>query len=168
VLAEIGAGVTTTQLDDIAAALGLDPRALRRGEERRRPAPSVFLRHGGMQDFRDRDLDILDEAIEHARTLNALGRMLQETSEEWPVAGFRRSEAPHDTSDAAARHGYQLAGELRRALGILIEPLEDLRGLIEERLGIAIVLREPPASTAQPAGRRARPARVREGAHHRW
>lgn len=135
-------GVTTTQLDDIAEALGLDPRALRRGAERLRPAPSVFLRHGGMQDFRDSDLDILDEAIAHARTLNALGRLLQESPEEWPVAGFRRSEAPHDTSDAAARHGYQLAGELRRALGVVTEPLDDLRGLVEERLGIAIVLRE--------------------------
>jgi transcriptional regulator with XRE-family HTH domain len=67
-------GVTTTQLDDLAEALSLDPRALRRGEERLRPAPTVFLRHERMQDFRDEDLDALDGAIAHARTLNALGQ----------------------------------------------------------------------------------------------
>jgi Zn-dependent peptidase ImmA (M78 family) len=135
-------GVTTTQLDDVAEALGLDPRALRRGEEHSRPVPTVFLRHEGMQDFRDVDLDLLDDAIEQARTLTALGRLLQEAPEGWPGGGFRRSEAPHDTSDAAARHGYQLAGELRRFLGLATEPLDDVRGLVEERLGIAIVRRE--------------------------
>ena len=135
-------GITTTQLDDVAEALALDPRALRRGEERLRPVPTVFLRHEGMQDFRDADLDLLDDTIEQARTLNELGRLLQESPAGWPGAGFERSEAPHDTSDAAARHGYQLAAELRRSLGFVTEPLDDVRGLVEERLGIAIVLRE--------------------------
>ena len=134
-------GVTTTQLDDVAEVLGLDPRALRRGEERLRPAPTVFLRHERMQDFRDDDLDLLDDAIEQARLLNDLGRLLQESPEDWPGAAFKRSEAPHDTPDAAARYGYQLAGELRKVLGRTIEPLDDLRGMVEERLGIAIVLR---------------------------
>jgi Zn-dependent peptidase ImmA (M78 family) len=95
-----------------------------------------------MQDFRNDDLDLLDNAIAHARTLNALGQLLQESPAEWPGAGFRRSEAPHDTPEAAARHGYQLAGELRRSLELVTEPLDDIRALVEERLGIAIVLRE--------------------------
>jgi len=135
-------GVSTTQLDDLAEALGLDPRALRRGEERLRPAPTVFLRHERMQDFRNDDLNLLDDAIAQARTLTALGQLLQEAPAEWPGAGFRRSESPHDTPEAAARHGYQLAGDLRRALERITEPLDDIRALVEERLGIAIVLRE--------------------------
>jgi transcriptional regulator with XRE-family HTH domain len=134
-------GVTTTQLDAIARVLGLDPGALRRGEELGRPAPSVFLHHHGMQDFRDEDLAILDEAIEHARDLNALGRTLHELDATWPGATFRRAAAPHDSSDAAARHGYQLADELRRRLQRATEPLPDLRALAEEELSIVVLRR---------------------------
>lgn len=134
-------GVTTTQLDAIARVLGIDPGALRRGEELGRPVPSVFLHHHGMQDFRDEDLAVLDEAIEHARDLNALGRTLHEQDATWPGATFRRSAAPHDSSDAAARHGYQLADELRRRLQRVSEPLVDLRALAEEELSIVVVRR---------------------------
>lgn len=134
-------GVTTTQLDAIAETLGLDPRALRRAEEIARPAPSVFLRHQGMQDFRDADLDVLDRAIEHARTMNALGKLLGEPESPWTNAGFAKSAAPHDTSDAPAKHGYRLATELRRTLQLPFQPLHDLRLLAEESLGIAVVVR---------------------------
>jgi Zn-dependent peptidase ImmA (M78 family) len=135
-------GITTTQLDGIADVLALDPQVLRAGKERARPAPSVFLRHQGMQDFRDADLEVLDEAIAQARILVALGRLLQGTEPGWQVAAFRRSEAPHDTADAPARHGYQLATELRRHWGLISERLEDVTALVEERLGIAVLLRQ--------------------------
>lgn len=133
-------GVTTSQLDAIAAVLGLDSQALRRGEEVARPAPSVFLRHNGMQDFRDEDLGLLDRAIEQARDLKSLGVTLGEIDAQWIGTSFKRSTAPHDTSDAAAKHGYQLANELRKRLNLATEPLQDLRALTEERLSIAVVL----------------------------
>jgi Zn-dependent peptidase ImmA (M78 family) len=135
-------GVTTTQLDAIAAALGIDSGALRRGEEIERPVPSVFLlHHQEMQDFRDEDLAILDDAIEQARDLCALGRVLRELDATWPGATFKRSAAPHDASDAAARHGYQLATELRRRLQRATEPLRDLRAVAEEELAVVVLRR---------------------------
>jgi transcriptional regulator with XRE-family HTH domain len=134
-------GVTTTQLDAIARALDLDPQALRRAEEVLRPAPSVFLRHQGMQDFHDTDLAVLDNAIEHARTLSALGKALGEIESSWSGPTFRRSAAPHDTPDAAAKHGYHLAGELRKYLNLGAEPVGDLRAVAEDKLCIAVVLR---------------------------
>ncbi|MCX5743170.1 MAG: helix-turn-helix domain-containing protein [Proteobacteria bacterium] len=135
-------GVTTTQLDDLAQALDLDPQCLRRGEERVRPSLTVFLRHEGMQDFQDVDRAVLDGAIEQARILHELGVMLHESNDVWPGASFKRAEAPHDSFDAAAKHGYQLAIELRKFWGLPIEPLEDLRAIVEERLGIAILVRQ--------------------------
>ena len=94
-----------------------------------------------MQDFHGADLNILDEAIEHARVLNVLGTLLGEVESPWPGATFKRSAAPHGKSDAAAKHGYQLAGELRKRLKIEVEPLSDVRVVAEEHLCIAVVLR---------------------------
>jgi hypothetical protein len=60
-------GITTTQLETIAAALQLDPTALRDGKIAARPRPSVFLLHRGAQDFADTDTQMLDAALDHAR-----------------------------------------------------------------------------------------------------
>lgn len=134
-------GITTAQLDDLAEVLGLDARALRRGQEVGRPSPSVFLRHHGLQDFRDDDLPVLDTAVDQARSMGALGRMLNEAPEVWPGARFMRVDAPHDAPDAPARDGYRLANALRRFLARPTEALNDVVALAERELGIAVVVR---------------------------
>jgi hypothetical protein len=107
-------GLTTTQLDALATALTIDVQALRQGQVVPRPSPSVYLRHRGLQDFHDADMAILDGAIAEARALAQLSTLLREPPTTWTG---RTSLAPHDRSDAAARDGYRLAGEVRKHLG---------------------------------------------------
>ena len=131
-------GVTTVQLAAIARALAIDVRALRKGLQVARAAPSVYLRHRNLQDFHDSDCAILDEAVEHAHRLKELSALVATPSNPWtgrPVA------APHDRSDAAARHGYQLATEVRKHLNEPARPFEDLRHVVEARLGVVVLIR---------------------------
>ncbi|HEY4239794.1 MAG TPA: ImmA/IrrE family metallo-endopeptidase [Kofleriaceae bacterium] len=132
-------GLTSIQLDDVARELSLDPDALRRGNEVTVKVPSVYLRHIGAQDFFDSDLAILDDALEQGAILRDLGRVLDEPAPAWST--FDRMDARHDTASAAAHHGYQLAGALRQSLKLPLAPLEDLRRIAEQSLGIAVLVR---------------------------
>lgn len=134
-------GITTTQLSDVARVLSLDPIALLDGREVSRPVPSVFLRHKPLQDFDDRDGAILDEALEQGRSLVNLRALLGEPVLENHLGTFERREAPADRAEAPAQDGYRLARELRRRLGDPAAPLGDMRALLEERLGVAVLVR---------------------------
>lgn len=131
-------GITRTQLEAVAHALTLESRALAQGREVLRQQPSVFLRHRGMQDFRDDDLPVLDEALEQGRILHELGQLLGEPYAPWSE---QRSNAPHDKSETAAHDGYRLATDLRRHLGKPTQPFEDLRATVEGTLGVAVLVR---------------------------
>jgi Zn-dependent peptidase ImmA (M78 family) len=132
-------GISTVQLAAVASALDLDPDALRRGESLPLQAPSVFLRHHGMQDFHDADLVVLDKAIEQGRALVALARLLGEDTGLWPSGAFQTCDAP---GEGTAQHAYALADDLRRQIGLPTQPLGDVRKLAEEQLGIAVLVRQ--------------------------
>ncbi len=135
-------GISTTQLGDLASALSVDPLALLHGHELPRPTPSVFLRHHPVQDFDNRDALILDDALEQGRLLASLRSMLGE-----PILGlqtpqlFVQREASSDRPDAPAQDGYQLAREVRRWLNNTADRHMDLRAMLEECFGVAVVIR---------------------------
>jgi Zn-dependent peptidase ImmA (M78 family) len=129
------------QLDDIAEVLALDPVALLRGEAVLRSMPSVFLRHSPAQDFRERDGEVLDEALEQGRSVVSLRATLGEAPLGLQAEVFRQREASADSTEAPAQDGYRLAREVRRWLGDVSGPLGDMRALLEEKFGIAVVVR---------------------------
>ncbi len=130
-------GATTLQLTDIASVLSLDPVALLRGVEAPRSIPSVFLRHSGVQDFDDRDMPVLDEALEQGRALTRLQALLGESRH----GTFANRETAAHRGEAPAQDGYRLAREVRLWLGVPTEPLGDLARLLEERFSIAVLSR---------------------------
>ena len=140
-------GITTTQLEDVALALSLDPVALLSGREIPRCVPSVFLRHTPMQDYDYGDDDTLDEALEQGRSLAALRSQLGEPALALQAQIFPVREPATDRSDAPAQDGYQLAREVRRRLGNPTEPIDDIRALAEEQLGIAVLVRRLSSSS---------------------
>ena len=148
-------GVTTTQLDDVAGALSLDPAALLNGREIPRPVPSVFLRHAPMQDFDDRDAAVLDEALEQGHSLARLRSLLDEPVSALQAGTFTQREAAADRPKAPAQDGHRLAQEVRRWLGNAAEPLGDARALIEARFGVAVLVRTLASSRVTAAGVRA-------------
>lgn len=134
-------GITTVELDDVARALSLDPVALMRGAEVPRCMPSVFLRHNPVQDFDHRDGGAFDDALEQGRSLASLRATLGEHPLALQAEVFRQREAAADSQDAPAQDGYRLAQEVRQWLGEPAEPLGDLRALLEQKFGIAVVVR---------------------------
>lgn len=151
-------GITTTQLDDVAGALSLDPTALLNGREVARRAPSVFLRHTPMQDFDDRDGAVLDDALEQGRSLANLRSLLGEPPLALQAGTFAQREAAADRPEAPAQDGYRLAREVRRWLDNTAEPLGDVGTLVEERFGVAVVVRILESSRVTAAGVRAETA----------
>jgi transcriptional regulator with XRE-family HTH domain/Zn-dependent peptidase ImmA (M78 family) len=133
-------GISTTQLDDVARELSLDPTELLNAREVQRPVPSVFLKHNPMQDFDDRDSAELDDALEQGRTLASLCALLGEPALALRAGTFTQREAAADGPGAPAQDGYRLARDVRRWLGNSDAPLGDVRALIEERFGVAVVV----------------------------
>jgi transcriptional regulator with XRE-family HTH domain len=148
-------GITTTQLDEVAQALSLDFTALLNGREVHRRLPSVFLKHEPIQDFDDRDGAILDEAHEQGRSLRSLRSLLGDPPLALQAGTFPQREAPADRPEAPAQDGYRLARVVRQWLGNTAEPLGDLRALLEERFGVAVVVRPLGSSRVTAAGIRA-------------
>jgi len=134
-------GITTTQLDDVAAVLALEPVALLNGREVPSESVSVFLRHAPMQDFDGRDEAVLDEALEQGRSLVGLRRLLGDPPLGLQAGTFLQRAAAADRQDAPAQDGYRLAREVRQWLGNTAAPLGDMRVLFEERFGVAVVVR---------------------------
>jgi hypothetical protein len=133
----------------------LDPAALLNGLEVSRPVPSVFLRHTLMQDFNERDGTALDDALEQGRSLASLRSILGEPALALQASTFAQCETPTDHADAPAQDGYRLAREVRRWIGNTAEPLDDMRALLEERFGIAILVRTLGSSRTTAAATRA-------------
>ncbi len=135
-------GISTTELGDVALALELDPAALLSGREVARPVPSVFLRHAPYQDFDDRDSSVLDGALEQARALEALEVKLALPPTALRAGVFEQRDAGHDRDGAAAQDGYQLARAVRAWLGEPTTRLDDVCALLEQRFGVAVLVRE--------------------------
>ena len=148
-------GITTTQLDDVAQVLSLDPTALLSGREVPRCVPSVFLRHTPIQDFDDRDGGVLDDALEQGRGLANLCSLLGEPALGLQTGSFVQRETAAARPDMPAQEGYRLAREVRRWLGQDTEPLGDMRVLLERRLGVAVLVRSLDSSRVTAASVRA-------------
>lgn len=132
--------LSTAQLARLASKLELEPLALLRGEERPVLEPSVFLRHVGMlPDFDSRNLLVLDDALQQGRWLRELGALLQLQPE--PGNGFSPIAVAGDRPSRAAQQGYRLARQVRELIGQPIEPLADLRQVLEARFHIAVLVR---------------------------
>lgn len=105
---------------------------------------TVFLLHGAYQDFDARDLGVLDRAMRAARSMSALaaaadvegGASLRRRLELVPVPPA--GPMPAD----AARQGHRLARAVRARLRLGGEPIEDMRVLLEEQFGIAVLVDE--------------------------
>ncbi len=135
-------GLTTTQLERIANALQLDAIALRDGVVKPRPIPSVYLRHRNLhQDFAPADASMLDVALEHARSRNALALLVGDDPGIFPGRRLEPRGVAADAPNAAAHQGYQLARELRRAVGNEADALADLRDLAEATCGVTVLVR---------------------------
>lgn len=130
-------------LQGIAGLYALDEEQLREGmvmPVEGALGSTVFLLHGAYQDFDAQDLGVLDRAMRTARSMTALsassdgGERLQRRIQFMPVAPA--GPQPRD----AARQGYKLARWVRTKLDLGGEPIEDMRALLEEQLGIAVVV----------------------------
>ncbi|MDP3273675.1 MAG: XRE family transcriptional regulator [Deltaproteobacteria bacterium] len=129
-------------IEQLAQLYGLDvddlsDGAFRASEDTR--GATVFLLQGAYQEFDAGDIATLSRAILAARYMTSLGgsegAALLRTRLELvptPAAGPWRADA--------ARQGYLLAREVRRKLALEGEPLADIGELLEERLGIAVVV----------------------------
>jgi Zn-dependent peptidase ImmA (M78 family) len=144
-------GITTGQLSDVARALSLDPGALLSGRDLAKPVPSVFLRHAPRQDFDERDWRILDDALEQGRALSGLRILLGDPTEALQAPEFVYRAAASDRAEAPAQEGYRLARSVRRWLENTSEPLGDMGAMLEERFGIAILVRGLATSRATAA-----------------
>lgn len=131
------AGMMASELDRIAAALGLAPAALLRGEVVELRSPSVFLRHQGTMDLRDADLARLDAAMIEGRLCSELGARMGDDSCAWRTRTFKPKAA---RGERTAQEGYGLAREVRRAIGAPAEPLGDVRELVEGRFVVPVLV----------------------------
>ena len=143
-----GGAIDVTLLDQLAHLYGLDVDDLSEGLFRASgdtDGATVFLLQGDYQDFDANDLGVLSRAMLAARRMTVLGgapgaAALRSRLEFVPVA----PAAPNRVD--AARQGYKLARLVRRRLGLGGEPLADVGELLEERLGVAVLV-EPLEST---------------------
>ncbi|MGN6105979.1 MAG: ImmA/IrrE family metallo-endopeptidase [Kofleriaceae bacterium] len=134
-------GITTTQLETVAATLQIDPIALRSGTIVPRPTPSVYLLHRGAQDFDPAEMPALDAALEQARARNELARLLGNDVGLFPSRAVAPRGVAADGPNAPAHQGYQLARELRQMLGNEADPLDDLCALAESVVGVVVLVR---------------------------
>ncbi|MBI5495093.1 MAG: ImmA/IrrE family metallo-endopeptidase [Deltaproteobacteria bacterium] len=140
---ERGGEFSTAKLARVADALGLDDLALLDGHRKPLLRPSVFLRHAASwQDYSDQDTAVLDAALQQARAFRDIRGALGAV----PLVGFPRTDAPARPAQAA-RAGYALAARLRSALGLALDvAVPDIRALVEDRLGVLVLVR--PLKTA--------------------
>lgn len=131
------AGVTMTELDRLAEQLDLEPTALAEGVRREAISPAVFLRHASeFQDFRPEDAEALAYALRQGRALLSLSgddvrQRVDALDPVEVVAGPR--------PNAAAKQGYELARRVRERMRLPVEPLTDMRSVLEDSFGIAVL-----------------------------
>lgn len=141
-------GVTMSEVDRLAEALDLDPAALANGERLEVVSPAVFLRHAAeFQDLRAEDAGTFARALEQGRAL----WFLADEQVKARVMAIEPVQVVEDSRpNAAARQGYELARRVRQVLLQPVEPMGDMRSLLEDEFGIAVV-QAPLVTTRLPA-----------------
>jgi transcriptional regulator with XRE-family HTH domain len=122
--------LSTAKLDRIASALALDPAALCLGREQARGLVA-HPKYAGRTDFRQEDLRTLDRAHQRAEALRELSALLGERT-------LLDQVTPRAPGAKAAHDGYAKARQVRRLLGLPIEPLPELAALAVEKLGVTV------------------------------
>lgn len=148
--------VSTVDLDRLADTLELDPVALADGHRVEGISPAVFLRQAsaGYQDFHPDDARVFARALAQGKVLFSL----RDEEAKANLASFGTVEVVEGPDNATAKQGYDLAQRVRASLGRDNEPLEDMRALLEDQFGIAVVqaplaTKRLPAAAARCAGR---------------
>lgn len=135
--------IDPTVLEALARIHHLDVESLQQGVVLPREAgegASVFLLRGACPALDARDLGVLGRAMRAGRTMTALtaandnGEPLRRRMRFTPVGA--QGPRPAD----AARQGYRLARKVRAELELGGKPLGDMRALLEEQFGIAVVV----------------------------
>ena len=136
--------IAPADVASIARLYELDEDGLREGMVRPLPGlagATVFLLQGAYQDFDARALQPLERAMGAARSLTALSASSDEGRER-----LRRRLQFVPTAPAgpmpvdAAQQGHKLARMVRGRMKLDGEPVGDMRALLEEQLGIAVVV----------------------------
>ncbi len=121
------AGWTVSMVTRLARALGVDPALAL--EDAPLPVPNLlaFLREPSWG-IDPRDSIALRRALSRASSLRSAGLK--------PVHTYQTTPAPERKAFEA---GYKAANRVRRDIANTAAPLEDLRGVIEARLGVVLV-----------------------------
>jgi Zn-dependent peptidase ImmA (M78 family) len=127
-------GLGTVDLDRLADVLELDAIELADGRRVQGISAAIFLRQGstGYQDFNPNDADIFVNAL-------AQGKALFSLCTQGNVTKFSREEVRKGPDHAPAKQGHELAQHVRSKLELELEPLGDMRELLEEHFGIAVI-----------------------------
>jgi transcriptional regulator with XRE-family HTH domain/Zn-dependent peptidase ImmA (M78 family) len=131
-------------LDSVARLYELDEDGLREGTIKPvagLEGSTVFLLQGDYQDFDARALDALDRAMRAARAMAAHDATSEEGRERLRQRLQFVPTAPAGPKPAdAAQQGHKLARMVRARLNLGDGPIEDMRALLEDRLGIAVLV----------------------------
>jgi transcriptional regulator with XRE-family HTH domain len=136
--------IDPADLEGIARLYELDEDGLREGVIR--PVEGVagatlFLLQGAYQDFDARALNILDRAMHAARAMTSLNAASDEGRERLRRRLQFVPAAPEGPGPAdAACQGYELARMVRARMHLGVEPIEDVRALLTNQLGIAVIV----------------------------
>jgi len=124
--------LSTAKLGRLAAVLGLDAAALYEGRAVSQPSPGVFFLRTGVPDFFNDDRPLLSAALEASIALVEVDAVLRRP------ASLRSEFEPAPVGPVPYEDGYHLARLVRKALHNTVDPMGDLRELLEERFDIAV------------------------------
>lgn len=142
-LREAEAGRVTPEVrEGLAKFFGLDAELLSEGIAT--PAPekassgTVFLFHGASQDFDPADWGVLEHAMQSARVFSTRTKRGLDGLKERLAFLPLRPVGPQRRD--AAKQGHRLARQVRARLALHGEAVGDFRALLEERLGVVVLV----------------------------
>jgi len=137
---ETGApSVSTAAVSRAALALGLDPDRI---DELPGSDPALAFNHAGVPDFFHADVAELRARLDRARTYRFVLDLLEHR-------GALDGQLPQPLSTPAYAQGYALARNVRAALGEPLNPLPDLKTLLEREAGVLVSMHAFSASSVR-------------------
>jgi Zn-dependent peptidase ImmA (M78 family) len=129
-------------LDEIARLCALDEGELREGILVPVEGSTVFLLHSAYMDFDAQDLGVLDRAMRAARLMTASSAVIDHGASLRRRLAFVPVQPVGPRPADAAQQGHRLARQVREKLGLGGDPIPDMRALLEEQLGVAVLVDE--------------------------
>jgi Zn-dependent peptidase ImmA (M78 family)/transcriptional regulator with XRE-family HTH domain len=132
------ADLSTAAIARVARALDVDVSEWS-SEPLTTSQPSLFFRQSGVPDFFSADRGVVVNALEEARAVDAVDTLLRRR--------YKRADfQPVEVGAVPYQQGYELAQRVRRALGNDVEPLGNVRDLIEDEFGVPVLFSDFHAS----------------------